>query len=117
MPDKILIKNLACKAIIGILPEERVAPQPLNINLAIETDTTAAAFTADLGQTIDYARIAQEVAELAVGAEAHLLETLAEDIAKYVLSHERALGVTVALDKPAAIDNAETVGIEIYRSR
>lgn len=93
--DHVFVRDLSCQAIIGVLPEERVTPQTLIINLEIATDTTTAAFTRDLSQTVDYALIANEVQELARDAEAHLLETLAEDIAKYVLTHQAATASTL----------------------
>ena len=117
MTDHVFVRDLSCQAIIGMLPEERKTPQTLIINLEVATDTTTAAFTKDLSQTVDYALIANEVQELARDAEAHLLETLAEDIAKYVLSHPPAFAVTVALDKPDAVAEAATVGVSIYRER
>jgi dihydroneopterin aldolase len=117
MRDTIFINDLSCQAIIGVLPEERTAPQPLNISLEIETDSTLAAFNADLEQTIDYAYVALEVEELAINAEAHLLETLAENIAKCILVNPKAIAVTVSLDKPNAIPGAQTVGVRIYRER
>ena len=117
MRDCIFIKNLTCQAIIGVLPEERTSKQTLNIDLDIETDTSRAALTADLALSVDYAKVAREVEELAVDAEAYLLETLAEDIAKYVLANKNAHAVTVSLDKPSAVSSTDTVGVRIYRER
>ena len=55
--------------------------------------------------------------ELAVSRQCLLVETLAAEIAAYVLTMQHAQSVAVAVDKPNAIANADTVGVRIYRSR
>ena len=41
--DKVLIRELKVEAILGILPQERVTPQPVRINITVFTDTRRAA--------------------------------------------------------------------------
>ena len=55
--DRILIEDLEVNAIIGTLPEERLEPQLLILNLEIFTDFTAAGISDDLTDAVDYSMI------------------------------------------------------------
>lgn len=105
-------------AIIGVLDHERVTPQPLVIDLRLETNCiTAAAATDSLAQTIDYAAIAQDVETFCVTTKAKLVETLAEGIAAHLLERDAIQGVHISVAKPDALKLAASVGVEIYRCR
>lgn len=114
--DKVFIRDLTFNAILGILPEERVQPQPVIINLTLITDITVAAASKNIGDTLNYAEVADAARSLTVEGEYLLIETLVEDIAKVCLE-AGADAVSVRVEKPNAVSEASAVGVEIYRER
>ena len=114
--DKIFVNNLRVQAILGIYPLEREQPQEVVISLEIETDCRKAAASKDLTDSLDYATLADAVAELTVAGKYLLIETLIEDIAHYCLRQPLVNGVSVQVEKPQAVHSADSVGVRIYRS-
>jgi dihydroneopterin aldolase len=114
--DKIFVNNLRVQAILGIYPLEREQPQEVVINLEIETDCSKAAASKDLTDSLDYATLADAVAELTISGKYLLIETLIEDIARHCLRQPLVQGVSVQVEKPQAVSRADSVGIKIYRS-
>ncbi len=115
--DTIFIRNLVIQTIIGIHPAERTTPQTVLVSLELETETTTAAAYDDIVNALDYARLAQRVREFVSQAEFQLIETLAERLASVVLEDLRVTQVSIEVQKPGAIPNAETVGVRIQRAR
>jgi len=68
--DKILIKNLRARGIIGINDWERVKKQDILINIEIEADLTRAGETDDLAHSVNYRTISKMALELDPGLNA-----------------------------------------------
>ena len=120
MPDSgdvVYIRNLLFDAIIGVLPEERTTPQPVCINLQVTVDTSTAAASRRLEDTLDYAALAEDVQALTIDSQCLLVETLAEQIAALVLASPHAQAVVVDVMKPNALSQAEGVGVRISRNK
>ena len=115
--DKVLINDLTVDAILGILPEERVQAQRVVINLTIFTDTQPAAKSQNIADTVNYAELSSQAAQLTVEGEYLLIESLVEDLAALTLDHPTAKAVTGRVEKPQAVSAAGSVGVEIYRQR
>jgi len=115
--DTIFIRNLVIQTIIGIHPAERTTLQTVLVSLELETATTTAAACDDIVNALDYERLAQRVREFVSQAEFQLIETLAERLAALVLEDSSVMLVSVEVQKPAAIPDAETVGVRIQRAR
>lgn len=115
MTDKIFIRNLEVSAIIGILPHERITPQPLIITLEIAADFKQAATSENIADTVDYAAIAQTITDFVSTSRLQLLETLAEKIAELILQKFKVNWLRLEVAKPQAIKNAKSVGIIIER--
>ena len=115
--DTVFIRNLVIQTIIGIHPAERTTPQTVLVSLELETETTTAAADDDIVNALDYERLAQRVREFVSQAQFQLIETLAERLAVLVLEDLRVMLVSVEVQKPGAIPNAETVGVRIQRTR
>ena len=118
MNDQIIIEQIRCHGILGINPAERVSKQEIVIDLSLETDTRPAAASNSIEDTVDYFEVATKVKEFVEGREAHLVETLVNEVADLVLDHYSGVSaVTVRVEKPNAIEFAQSVGIEVMRQR
>ena len=117
MADRIVIKDLFLRTIIGINDDERSNRQDVLINLTLETDTRNAGRSDDIGQAVNYRTVAKQVIDLVEGSEFFLVEKLAEEIADLCLANEKVDAVTVSVEKPAALRFASSVGVTIERNR
>jgi len=116
--DQILIRGLEVQCIVGIFPEERQRRQPVKIDLEVEVDSHLPASNSDnFEDAVDYKSLHDDVYDLIDGSRFHLIETLSQRIADRVLEHPRVQAVTVTLDKPQALNRAESVAIKIRRER
>ena len=114
--DKVLIRELKVEAILGMLPQERVNPQPVLINITVFTDTRGAARSQDIVDAVNYAALADAATTLTIDGKYLLIETLVEDLAALSLSLAHVEGVSVRVEKPQAVPAAGAVGVEIYRT-
>ncbi|MEM8862900.1 MAG: dihydroneopterin aldolase [Chloroflexota bacterium] len=118
MMDKIIIKDIRCLGILGINPEERVTPQPILVNIVLDTHTHKAAHSKNIDDTVNYFDIATRVKAYVEEAQALLVETLVNNLADLILNENPMVGgVLVRVEKPEAVPFATSVGIEIMRRR
>ncbi|MBN1649031.1 MAG: dihydroneopterin aldolase [Spirochaetales bacterium] len=116
-PDKIYIRDLLLRCIIGINDDERVNRQDVVINICMEADLSEAGRSDDIADTVNYKQIKTEVIRLVEHSSFFLVEKLATEIAAICLKHDRVQKTRVLVEKPAALRFARTVGVEIVRSR
>jgi FolB domain-containing protein len=118
VPDRIELRGLRALAICGALPEEQTRAQPVEVDVDIAADLSAAGRTDDLDDTIDYAGIAADVERVLTTERFTLLERLAERLAEVVLVDERVVEVTVAVRKlrPPVPQQLDTTGVRITRA-
>ena len=115
--DKVIIKNLLVRGIIGVNNWERKRPQDILINITLFTDTRRAAETDDINDCVNYSTISKKVQAHAESVERLTVEALANDLAKICLEEKDVQKVIVRVEKPGAVRFAESVGVEIERSR
>ena len=115
--DKVLINDLRVHGIIGVNPEERINPQEILINLAVFTDTEKAGGSDKINDCVNYSTLAKKVAALAQEAHRFSVEALANDIARLCLAQPRVSGVRVRVEKPGAVRDTRSVGVEIERGQ
>lgn len=115
--DKIFIRELALRCIIGIYPEERREKQDIVINVEMHADLRKAGRSDDLNDTVDYKAIKKAILKLVENSAFQLIETLAEQIADIALGNEKVEQVIVTIDKPGALRFAKASAVEITRSR
>jgi len=58
--DKVLIKDLVARGVIGVYDWERVKPQEILINIILFGDLSKAGETDDIKDSIDYKAVAKE---------------------------------------------------------
>lgn len=114
--DKVIIKNLVARGIIGLNDWEREKPQEILINIVVYTDIRQAAETDDVKYSVNYRTLAKKAQHHAETAERLTVEALAEDIAGLCLAEPNVEKVVVRVEKPGAVRFSESVGVEIERS-
>ncbi len=117
MTDKIFIRDLRVRAVVGVNRWEKAAPQVVGVDLEMAVDAAQAAQADEIGATLDYKRVSRDIAALAENRSYELIETLAEAIASLVLGEHGAQWVRVTARKPFALRNARDVGVVIERGR
>lgn len=115
--DKVIIRDLLARGIIGINDWEREHPQDILINITVETDTHRAAETDDIADCVNYRTLAKTVLHHAETAARMTVEALANDIAGICMQQPGVQRATVRVEKPGAVRFAASVGVEIERGR
>ncbi len=115
--DKVIIKNLLARGIIGVNDWERKRAQNILINITILTDTRQAGRTDNLDDCVNYSTMSKKLLAHAENINRLTVEALANDLAKLCLEEKGVQKVIVRVEKPGAVRFAESVGVEIERSR
>ena len=115
--DKILIRNLLLRGIIGINAWERENKQDIVVNLSIFTPMGRAGESDEVGHTLNYRSITKAIIARVESSSFRLVEALATEIARIVVVDFGAPRVRVRVEKPGALRFADSVGVEIERAR
>jgi dihydroneopterin aldolase len=117
-PDRLIISGIDCVAAIGVTPEERTMKQRLSVDVEVTTDIRQAAASDALSDALDYSTIVPVIVRLAASRDFHLIETMAEQIARRVLSDFGGDTVRVVVRKsPVLSSPVRHVSVEIVRAR
>ena len=115
--DKIHIRDLQVRCVVGIYPEERDARQDVIINVTLHADYRDACLSDRIEDTVDYKQVKKRIVQMAEASEFYLIERLAEAVAEICLEDSRVARADVTLDKPGALRFARSVAVEISRTR
>lgn len=113
--DRILIRDVLARGILGLNEDERRERQDIVVNLDLWVDTRAAAASDDLQHSVNYRTVCKRVIAHVEGSAYLLVERLASEIARLVLTEFPVARVRVRVEKPGALRFARSVGIEIER--
>jgi FolB domain-containing protein len=113
--DRIEIKDLLLRGIIGVNDWEREKPQDILINLTLFADLSRAGETDDLADSVNYRTLAKNIIEHVEKSARYTVEALAADIARLCLEAPGVLRARVHVEKPGALRFARSVGVEIER--
>ena len=117
MTDRIEIKDLLIRAIVGINEDERTNRQDVVINITLFADMRQACRTDDIDDTVNYRTVVKSVIDLVERTNFLLVERLAEEIARTCLEDGAVERAVVSVEKPGALRFARTVGVTIERTR
>ncbi len=115
--DKIHIRDLLVRCIVGIYPEERREKQDVIINITLHADLGKACVSDRIEDTVDYKAIKKRVLAMVQESSYFLIERLAARAAEIALESEEVQRVDVTVDKPGALRFARSVAVEISRTR
>jgi dihydroneopterin aldolase/D-erythro-7,8-dihydroneopterin triphosphate epimerase len=115
--DRIYIRDLALRCIIGVYARERKMLQDVVINMTLEGNFSGAGRSDRIAQAVNYKTVTKQVIKLVEKSRYFLVETLAVRIAAVCMKAPRVEPVTVTVDKPGALRFARSVAVEITRER
>lgn len=116
--DRIFIRDLLVRGIIGINPDERKNRQDILVNATFWTDTRLPGKSDRIEDTINY-RTATKAMIAHIEANApYLVEKLAADLIRICLqTDDRIQAAELTVEKPGAVRFSRSVGLTIYRTR
>lgn len=99
--DRLILREIAVDTVIGLLPEERLGPQRLLIDLDLATDFSEAIACDDSSGVLDYARVVAEVRSFAEARRDGTLEKFAHFLAEHLRTvFPRITQATITVFKP-----------------
>lgn len=115
--DRIHIRDLGVRCIVGVNAEERLNKQDVIINVTMYADLSKAGASDGIEDTVDYKSVKKELVAAVEASEYLLLERLAERVAEIALTPAQVLRADVCVDKPGALRFARSVAVEITRAK
>jgi FolB domain-containing protein len=115
--DKIKIKDLLLRCIIGINDDERIIKQDVVINITLYCDLSISGSSDNISDTVNYKKIKNRIVTIVENSSYYLIERLAQAIADICLENSLIEKVIVSVDKPGVLRFAKSVSVEIERNR
>ena len=113
----IFIKDFIIHEIIGIHDYEKAKKQKIKFNIVIDVNQNTLPNEKDLRSIIDYENITKQLESLVKNKKYNFLESLAEDSFVEIFKDKRINSVKIKIEKPDAIKNASSAGVEIFKNR
>jgi 7,8-dihydroneopterin aldolase/epimerase/oxygenase len=113
--DIIFLRGLQVEAVIGIWDWERKVRQTIAVDLEFSTSAARAATSDSIEDAINYHEVAQRLIAFIEASEFRLVETLAEALARIVITEFHRDWVKLSVGKPGAVRDAREVGVIIER--
>lgn len=114
--DRILIRELRLRGIVGINDWEREKEQEILVQLTLYGDLAAAGASDDIDDTVNYRTLTKDVIAYVESSRHYLVEALAAAIARICCVEHGVERAVVRVEKPGALRFAESVGVEIERT-
>ena len=113
----VFIKDFIIDEIIGIHKHEKIKKQKIKFNIILDVNQNSLPNEKDIKSIVDYEKITNKLENLSKSKKYNFLESLAEDSFKEIFEDKRINSVTIKIEKPEAIKNAKSVGIEVFKTR
>ena len=113
----VLIKNFIIHEIIGVHEHEKIKKQKIKFNIVIDVDQNVLPDEKDIKSIVDYEKITNNLKNLVKNKKYNFLESLVEDSFKEIFEDKRINSVKIKIEKPEAIKGADSVGVEVFKSR
>ena len=116
--DRIIIRDLLVRGIVGIKPDERKNQQDTLVNVIMWADTWSAATSDDIDDAVNYRTVTKAMIKHIETEKPMLVERLVADLARLCFETDpRVQAVEVTVEKPGALRFGRSVGVSIYRRR
>ena len=113
----VFIKDFIVHEIIGVHDHEKIKKQKIKFNIVIDVNQNIIPDEKDIRSIIDYEKITAKIENLTKSKKYNFLENLAEDSFGEIFEDKRINSVKIKIEKPDAIKNADSVGVEVFKSR
>ena len=113
----VFIKDFIIQEIIGIHEHEKTKKQKIKFNIVVDVNQNTVPDEKDIKSIVDYEKITNKLENLVKNKKYNFLESLAEDSFKEIFEDKRINSVKIKIEKPNAIKNADSVGVEVFKSR
>jgi len=113
----VFIKDFIIHEIIGIHDHEKTKKQKIKFNIVLDVDQNTVPNEKDIKSIVDYEKITNKLENLAKDKKYNFLESLTEDSFKEIFEDKRISSVKIKIEKPDAIKNADSVGVEVFKTR
>ena len=113
----VFIKDFIINEIIGIHQHEKIKKQKIKFNIVLGIDQESLPDENDIESIVDYEKITNKLENLTKSKKYNFLESLVEDSFKELFKDKRILSAKIKVEKPEAIKNAGSVGVEVFKAR
>ena len=113
----VFIKDFIIEEIIGVHEHEKQKKQQIKFNILLDIDQNSVPNEKDIKSIVDYEKITNKLVNLTKNKKYNFLESLAEDSFKEIFEDKRINSIKIKIEKPEAIKNAESVGVEVFKTR
>ena len=113
----VFIKDFIIEEIIGIHEHEKIKKQKIKFNIILDVNKNSIPDEKDIKSIVDYEKITNKLENLTKSKKYNFLESLAEDSFGEIFDDKRVNSVKIKIEKPEAIKNADSVGVEVFKSR
>tara|TARA_B100000315_G_C14507757_1_gene555475 strand:- start:155 stop:520 length:366 start_codon:yes stop_codon:yes gene_type:complete len=110
----VFIKNLTCKAFVGIYKNEKRTKQRVRFNVLIQADDNIKNNNT-ISDFVSYEDVINKIKKVLELGHVPLIENLAEQIAKECLKDNKIQTIEIKIEKLDLFKDAESVGIKILR--
>ena len=113
----VFIKDFVIEEIIGVHKHEKIKKQKIKFNIVLDVNQSSVPDEKDIKSIVDYEKITKKLENLTRSKKYNFLESLAEDSFKEIFEDKRINSLTIKIEKPEAIKNVESVGVEVFKTR
>ena len=113
----VFINDFVIEEIIGIHKHEKIKKQKIKFNIVLDINQNSVPDENNIKSIVDYEKITDKLKNLTRNKKYNFLESLAEDSFKEIFEDKRINSVTIKIEKPEAIKNAKSVGVEVFKTR
>ena len=113
----VFIKDFIIQEIIGIHEHEKIKKQKIKFNIVVDVNQNTVPDEKDIKSIVDYEKITNKLENLVKNKKYNFLESLAEDSFGEIFEDKRINSVKIKIEKPDAIKNADSVGVEVFKTR
>ena len=113
----VFIKDFIIEDIIGFYKHEKEKKQKIIFNIVLDIDQGSLPDEKDIKSIVDYEKITNKLENLTKTKKYNFLESLAEDSFKEIFEDKRINSIKIKIEKPEAIKNAGSVGVEVFKTR
>lgn len=117
MPDRIELREISARGVIGLGDAERREKQEILISVSLDADLSRAGESDRIEDTINYSVIKRRIISYVESSRLRTLEALASRLARVCLAEPIVERATVRIAKPAAERFARSVAVEITRTQ